>query len=134
VVQNEQPGGPASGQKLERSSAELDPIISKSLMIGVSASAIIIIIGFLLFVTSGRSGYAPGVFPVAIANVIGGVIQLRPFAIIDFGLFLLILTPVFRVAIGIVGFSLEHDANMVAATSYVLFMLILSFLLGKAGG
>jgi len=121
-------------RKLERSSAELDPIISKSLLIGVSASAIIIIIGFLLYTATGQSGYAPGVFPVAIGAVLGGLVQLRPFAIIDFGLFLLILTPVFRVAIGIVGFALEGDANMVVATSYVLFMLILSFLLGKAGG
>jgi uncharacterized membrane protein len=118
----------------QRSSAELDPIISRSLMVGVTASAVIILAGFILFVVTGRSGYAPGQFPVAIGAVLQGLLALKPFAIIDFGLFLLILTPVFRVAVGIVGFALERDLNMVICTSYVMLMLILSFLLGKAGG
>ncbi len=127
-------GTASSDQPLVRSSAELDPIISRALLIGVTISAVILILGFVLYVATGSSGYAPGTFPLAIGDVLSGAIQLRPFAIIEFGLFLLILTPVFRVAIGIVGFALEHDSNLVAATSYVFVVLVLSFLLGKAGG
>jgi uncharacterized membrane protein len=115
-------------------SAELAPIISRSLMVGVLLSAVIVVVGFVLYAVSGTSGYPAGVWPVAIGQVLAGTVQGRPFAIVDFGLVLLILTPVFRVAVGIVGFAREHDPNMVAATSYVLCMLVLSFMLGKAGG
>jgi len=49
------------------------------------------------------------------------------------GLVLLIATPVLRVAVSIVAFAIEKDRVYVAITSLVLALLILSFVLGKAG-
>ena len=49
------------------------------------------------------------------------------------GLLLLIATPVLRVMVSIIAFALEKDRVYVAITSLVLALLILSFVLGKAG-
>jgi uncharacterized membrane protein len=46
--------------------------------------------------------------------------------IIQFGLLLLILTPVARVAFSLAGFALERDGTYVALTSIVLAILIYS--------
>jgi uncharacterized membrane protein len=134
AAQVEAGGGDSSADGAGRGSAGMAPLISRALLVGVSVSAATTIAGFLMYVILGGGGYPPGVFPVAIGSVLSGVVAMRPFAIIDLGLMLLILTPVFRVAVGIAAFAREHDSTMVAATSYVMCMLILSFLLGKAGG
>jgi uncharacterized membrane protein len=59
--------------------------------------------------------------------------QLRGEALIAPGLLLLIATPVLRVAVSVVAFYLEKDRIYVAITSVVLFLVLLSFALGKAG-
>jgi uncharacterized membrane protein len=63
-----------------------------------------------------------------------GLREFRGEAIIMLGLLLLIATPVLRVAVSIVAFFFERDWTFVAITAFVLAMLILSFVLGKAGG
>ena len=50
-------------------------------------------------------------------------------AIIQFGLLLLIATPIARVAFSLVGFTLERDWTFVAITSIVLAILIYSIAL-----
>ena len=57
----------------------------------------------------------------------------RAAAVIVAGLVLLIATPVIRVAVSLVAFTRERDRTFVAITATVLFLLLLSFLLGKAG-
>ena len=49
------------------------------------------------------------------------------------GLILLIATPVLRVFVSIIAFALEKDWVYTVITSLVLALLILSFVLGKAG-
>jgi uncharacterized membrane protein len=73
-------------------------------------------------------------FPRTIPSVITGVEGWRSDAIITVGLLLLILTPVLRVAVSILAFAYQRDMTFVLLTSFVLVMLILSFLLGRAGG
>jgi uncharacterized membrane protein len=50
------------------------------------------------------------------------------------GVLILIATPIMRVALSVVVFVLEGDRRFVAITSTVLLLLLLSFLLGRAGG
>ena len=50
------------------------------------------------------------------------------------GLILLIATPVARVAVSVLVFVVERDGAFVLITLFVLILLLLSFLLGKAGG
>ncbi len=114
-------------------SDELAPIISWTLLVGVFASGVLILLGFILYASTGA--HAVPARPLnSIGAVAQGLVHLQPLAVIDAGLLLLILTPVTRVAIGVVGFWRERDPNMTAATSFVLLALILSFVLGKAGG
>ena len=51
---------------------------------------------------------------------------LRTAAIIQFGLLLLIATPIARVAVSLIGFALERDRTYVVVTSIVLAILIYS--------
>lgn len=114
-----------------RNIEEVEIIISKSLQIGVLASAAVILTGFLMFILTGNSGYAHNVYPTNPLLVFQGLIALKPYAIILTGLFILILTPVFRVGVSILVFIKEKDYLYVKITSAVFVILIISFLLGK---
>ncbi|MNO06317.1 hypothetical protein D3C81_2280520 [compost metagenome] len=58
---------------------------------------------------------------------------MKSVAIIQTGLLLLILTPVFRVFVSLFVFWAEKDYRFVLITAVVFVILIASFLLGKAG-
>lgn len=105
--------------------------ISKALRIGVLASAITMAIGLIMLIISGNTGYPGDTFPTSISQILYGLVSLKPYAVILTGLFILILTPVFRVGISIVTFLIEKDYLYVTITSIVFIILIISFLLGK---
>ena len=63
-----------------------------------------------------------------------GLLMAKPDAIILFGLFLLILTPIFRVGVSIILFFKEKDNLYVIITSFVFIILLLGLILGKAFG
>lgn len=110
---------------------EIEVIISKCLKIGVLASAAVIALGLALYLITGTGGYADNSFPTDPAVIFQGLGTLKPFAVILTGLFILILTPVFRVGISIIVFLKEKDLAYVKITAVVLGILIVSFLLGK---
>jgi uncharacterized membrane protein YfcA/uncharacterized membrane protein len=100
---------------------------------GVLLSAALIILGIALLPTrpGGLSPQRVLNFPETLAQVWQGLLILRPQAIITLGLFILIATPVVRVAASIVAFILEHDRKYVIITSLVLAILLFSvFYLG----
>jgi len=109
----------------------MEIIISKTLRAGVLLSALIILIGLILFFLTKNSGYPAGVYPTSIIAIIKGLMSLKPYAIIMTGLLVLILTPVFRVGVSIITFLHEKDYMYVYITSAVFIILILSFVLGK---
>lgn len=110
----------------------VEDIISQSLRWGVIVSAVIIAAGMILYLLTGDSGYPAGFFPTSILQVLGDAARFKSFAVIDLGLLLLIATPIFRVAASIIAFIFDRDRPYVLITTYVLAMLILSLLLGKA--
>ena len=112
---------------------EVELIVSKVLRIGVLISAGVIMWGLLQLLITGVSGYPEGTYPVTLGSVIQGITELKSVAIIQTGLFLLILTPVLRVASSLFVFLKEKDYLYVGITLTVLSILILSFLLGKVG-
>ncbi|WP_424565534.1 DUF1634 domain-containing protein [Tepidibacillus fermentans] len=109
----------------------MEVVISKSLRYGVTISAITILLGLILFIITGKSGYPGHTFPTTLSAILTGLVSLKPYAIIMTGLLLLILTPVFRVGISIIVFLLEKDYLYVIITSLVFAILITSLLLGK---
>jgi uncharacterized membrane protein len=120
-------------------------LISRLLRTGVTLSFCIIVAGILIsFIHHPDYFSSPAAlqqlssqqatFPRTTSEVLHGILQLQGRAIIVAGLFLLILTPVMRVAISIVAFALERDWTFTAITSLVLALLILSFFLGTVEG
>ena len=118
--------------------------ISWILRVGVMLSLAVVVVGTVLsfvhhpnYVSSKvaleRVTGNSATFPHSLEDVWGGVKQARGSAIVLGGLFLLIATPVMRVAVSIVAFAIERDWIFVVVTSTVLGLLMLSFLLGRAG-
>lgn len=110
---------------------DVEIVISKCLKIGVLFSAAVMFVGFLLFILTGNSGYPDNTFPTNPVAVFQGLAALKPYAIILTGLFVLILTPVFRVGVSIIVFLKEKDYLYVIITAIVFIILLISFLLGK---
>lgn len=111
---------------------ELELTISRFLKIGVLLSAAVMLIGLLMFLITGNSGYAGDIYPTNPLLILAGVAALKPYAIIMTGLFILILTPVVRVGVSIIVFLKEKDYTYVAISGLVFIILIISFLIGKA--
>ena len=110
---------------------DVEIIIGKLLQIGVLTSAAVILVGFVMFLVTGNSGYPGSTFPASLPEISTGVAAFKPYAIILLGLFILILTPVFRVGVSIIVFLKEKDYLYVKITAAVFIILLLSFLLGK---
>jgi uncharacterized membrane protein len=124
--------------------------IARLLRWGVIVSFVIVAMGIGAVAVTGQTGYqrirlddVNGIvqfraghtdFPNSLSDVLGGVLALKPYAIISLGLLVLIAIPVLRVAVSVIAFALERDWLYVAITAFVFVMLMLSFALGEAGG
>ncbi len=136
-------------------------LLSLTLRVGVVVSATLIGLGLLLFLFTGKGGYAEdsptppranadayvafpsgseallsqgAYFPTNPSQIWQGVLEFKPFALIMLGLVLLIITPVLNVALALVGFLRMRDRAFSLISLFVLFVMLLSFFLGKAGG
>lgn len=121
-----------SKEKISKDLFDTELFISSSLRVGVYLSAVVILIGMIMFFTTGSSGYPVDQFPTTVRAILSGTIYLKPSAMISLGLLLLIATPVFRVAASVLLFLFEKDYLYTVITLFVLCVLIISFMLGKA--
>jgi uncharacterized membrane protein len=110
---------------------KVEGMVSKCLLVGVILSAAIILTGLLMYIVTGNSGYPGSSYPVSLAEVFSGAVKFKPYAIILSGLFILILTPVFRVAVSVIAFWKERDYLYMIITLIVLAILITGFSIGK---
>jgi len=69
-----------------------------------------------------------------VQQIVTGAIALRPRSVIQLGVLLLIATPILRVAVSLIGFTLERDRQYVTITAIVLGLLVYSLASGMAGG
>jgi uncharacterized membrane protein len=111
----------------------LERIISIVLRTGVIISAVVVLLGGSCYLV--RHGHELADYhvyrgaPEEYRNVRAILHAMGPSncrAIIQFGLLLLIATPVARVAFSLVGFAMERDRTYVVITSIVLAVLIYS--------
>ena len=106
-------------------------IISNVLRGGVLISAAIITIGVVMFYvhyfTTSAAASSANIFPATLGQVGSGLSHGSPIAIIMLGLLILLATPIFRVAVSIIAFALEHDQQYVIITLIVLTVLLGSF-------
>lgn len=121
----------------------LEDLVGGVLLIGVLTSAAIIAVGLLLLIPAGTGKRLlleqlmseHEVFiaelPTSLGSILAGALRGRPMAIIELGLTLLILTPILRVALSAVFFTLHRDRRYALISATVLALLILGFVLGK---
>ena len=117
----------------------IEIIIGSLLRAGVILAASVVLVGGVLYlVRHGHETIDYTTFhgePEALKSmpfVIEGIVSFRARAIIQFGLLLLIATPIARVLFSAVAFAMEHDYLYVVITLIVLGVLLYS-LLGSAG-
>ena len=105
--------------------------VSAILLTGVSVAALLLgaaLVGSLVVGWEGSligAGGATG-SPTDFATLIDDLLALRPIALAQLGLVVLLLTPIARVAVSVVGFWLEGDRLYVAITALVLAILFAS--------
>ena len=138
----------SSPEKEPKSEIDVEPIggveilISWLLRVGVVTSLSMIVIGLLLMFIHHPSYLismmdlqrltSPGAaFPHTLREVVDGLLVGRRQAVVAVGLLVLIVTPIMRVTVSIIGFALQRDRTFVLITSVVLTILIVSFVLGK---
>ncbi|AVF26446.1 putative membrane protein [Paenibacillus larvae subsp. larvae] len=122
---------PPSQEAEELAAVEL--VVSRFLRAGVVLSAVVIGTGLLMFLITDSSGYPDAIFPTGLIEIVQGLMALKPYGIILTGLFLLILTPVLRVAVSLLVFWKQRDWMYMGITTVVLGILIISFFIGRAG-
>ena len=127
----------------EEAPRNMEQLISRVLRVGVGTSLLLIAVGSLLSFFEGdyRHGQAEvarltgpgGAFPRTVAWFSHGLAHFDGQAVIVAGLLILILTPIVRVAVSLVGFARVKDRVYTVITAVVLLLLLVSFALGKAG-
>ncbi len=129
---------PDSGQR-RWSDHQIEQVIGRLLQIGVLiAAAVVLAGGVLLLVQHGGTAVSFGAFrgePAALSTLAGiwrGALALDSRSVVQLGLLLLIATPVARVALTLVAFSVQRDKTYIVVTSIVLVLLLYGILYGKA--
>ena len=118
---------------------QMDVAIALILRAGVLLAAAIVLVGGVFYLQ--RYGFTVPDYRVflgepadlrSIPGIISDTLAMRPRGIIQFGLLLLIATPIVRVTFAVVAFALQRDRVYVIVTLIVLGVLLYS-LLGGAG-
>ncbi len=111
----------------------LEVVISRILQTGVLVAAAILLLGVAAWIGRGDAGYPPPGYPTRAGEVLAGLREGRPAAVLQAGLLVLLMTPVVRVAASAVVFWVQGDRLFTALTLAVLGLLALGLALGGAG-
>lgn len=113
----------------------LETIIGRLLQTGVLAAAATVLAGGVLYLLQSHSGrvdyrnFAPGNPDLlTFSGIVRSAIHFDSLGLIQFGLLLLIATPVARVALALVGFALERDRLYTLVSLIVLLILAFSLI------
>ena len=116
----------------------IEVMIGNLLRAGVLLAAAVVVFGAIVYLS--RHALEPADFRVfrgeaaalrTLSAIVKGAMHLHGKSIIQFGLLLLIATPIARVMFSVVGFAVERDYLYVALTLIVLGVLLYS-LIGSA--
>lgn len=125
---------------LEMTDRRMELIVSTILRTGVFLSGSVVLAGAALYLVrhwneavSYRQFYAQSEQDRLIGSIIRGVAHGRARSIIQFGILLLIGTPIARVAFSLLAFALERDRIYVFITSVVFAVLLFSLIAGAYG-
>jgi uncharacterized membrane protein len=116
----------------------LEIAMGRMLRIGVSLSAFVVLVGGALYLRefhgsipdysqfhSSRAPYR------SVTAILASLTHLESKSLIDFGILLLIATPISRVLFGVIGFSMEKDRMYAAVSAVILAILLASLFTGR---
>ncbi|MEH3113933.1 DUF1634 domain-containing protein [Pedobacter terrae] len=116
---------------------DVEKIVGKLLRFGVITASLVVLLGGILFLTQngaqGRPDYH--IFKgeendfITFDGIFKGLFTFKPMAIIQFGVLLLIITPILRIIFSLVAFVLEKDKLYVVIT-----LIVLAIILGSTFG
>ncbi|RLI07688.1 DUF1634 domain-containing protein [Candidatus Bathyarchaeota archaeon] len=106
----------------------MELVISHLLRCGVLLSAALVILGLALTAATGDTSCPYGV--ITLDWILGGNPFFAPSHVLFLGFFILIATPILRIAASILMFLKVGDNVFAAITSLVMIILLLSFYLG----
>jgi uncharacterized membrane protein len=126
----------AVGGKVDDKSVEI--FLGKLLRWGVLLAALVVFVGGVWFLAESydvpqnyRTFRGEPADLRAVPMIVRQAIALRPLGLIQFGLLLLIATPVARVLFSVLGFALERDWMYVVLTLLVLGLLVYTLTSGS---
>jgi uncharacterized membrane protein len=104
------------------------------LRVGVTVAALVVLAGGVLYLSQSNRPIpdyshfhgAPAAYEHVTA-IFAGVLRIESKSLIQFGILLLIATPISRVLFGVVGFTVMKDRLYGAVSAIVLIVLLLSF-------
>ena len=116
----------------------IERMVSALLRAGVLLSGAVVLVGGVYYVARHGGESAdyrifqgqPNEDRIAY-QIVHGALQLRARSVIQLGILLLIATPILRVVLSLVGFSLERDRTYVTITAIVLTLLVYSLVSGR---
>lgn len=120
------------------SDQDLDLSVAAMLRIGVSLAAVVVLVGGCALLARSWSSvpayqqfHAASPALTTFTGILRGVRGFAPESVIQLGLVLLIVTPVARVVLCVVGFARQRDRLYVAVSCLVLAVLLYSLLGGQ---
>ncbi len=116
---------------------DIDLAVSGMLLVGVTLAAAVVLVGGLLYLRHPWAAIpdyshfnSGGATRKTITGIVHGLSHLDSKSIIQFGLLLLIATPVARVVFCVIGFARQRDRLYVLISSVVLVILLYSLTKG----
>jgi uncharacterized membrane protein len=113
----------------------LETIIGRLLQVGVLVAAATVLAGGVLYLVQNHSAqvdyrsFAPGGPDLrTFSGIVLSAAHFQSLGLIQFGLLLLVATPVARVALAVVGFALERDRLYTVVSLIVLLILTFSLI------
>jgi uncharacterized membrane protein len=113
---------------------DIELLVGRLLRSGVVTASCIVLLGGILFLI--RHGASPmpsyrhfageSAYYTTFGGIFSGALQLNAKGIVQFGVMVLIATPVLRIALSLIGFVLEKDFLYVIITTIVLCVMLFS--------
>jgi uncharacterized membrane protein len=100
--------------------------IARVLSVGALLSTLIMLAGVLLMVFRGDVGGVSGVHFVKLRELPPQLLRFNAEAITELGVLLLLLTPVARIVISVIGFAIERELKYVLISLGVLAVVLFS--------
>ena len=100
--------------------------VALTLRYGSLVSTFVMALGLALAVVRGGAALPLSSTRIRAATLLGGLIRFDAAALMELGILLLLLTPIFRILAASVSFALEHDYKYVLISLGVLSIVLFS--------